>query len=176
MRKKLNMGASSVYLLLPLTFLVTGCALFQKEKIPLKGTRQAVSVLNTSTLKAEKSGVSVTVPVGSSVVAWTQTDLHPNHDKGSLAFAHARKQRSVLWSRLLSSSDCDARLLSTPVLTADGKVILMGHSGEVVCSDVRTGETLWKTNIAPAEKQSCPVLSGACALQGEHLFVASPYG
>ncbi len=176
MGKRLNRGLSSVSLLGLVAFFLAGCSLFEKEKIPLKGERKVISALDTSILKAQKGGGSVVVPLGSSVPAWTQTDLHPSHHKGSLAFANALKQRSVVWSRSLSSSDCDARLLATPILTSDGGIILMGHRGEVICSDAQTGETRWQTPIAPSEKQSCPVLSGACAFQGDRVFVASPYG
>jgi len=148
------------------TLAMTGCSsfddLFQSEKPPIPGTREAI-LPSTRGLQADAADhAPVTLPPPVRNADWLQPGGNPTHAVGNLAVAGYAK----IWtSRIGEAGGYRAKITAAPIV-AESSVFTMDSDGAVAAFDVQTGTRLWRTETQGEKDRSTNIGGGISAANG----------
>jgi len=148
------------------TLAMTGCSsfddLFQSEKPPIPGTREAI-LASTRGLQADAADhAPVILPPPVRNAEWLQPGGNPTHATGNLAVAGYAK----IWtSRIGEAGGYRAKITAAPIV-AGSSVFTMDSDGAVAAFDVQTGTRLWRTETQGEKDRSTNIGGGISAAHG----------
>jgi outer membrane protein assembly factor BamB len=156
-----------VFVLLTVSVLSSGCSLFEKTKIPLKGKRvtleQIVSLPLSSTPLSSSLLTSSCVPSHT----WLQPGYTTSHNAGPFSLA---PRLSMAWE--VSGLGENNRVAVSPIVTSEG-IFLLTSAGSVKAL-TQKGECVWETVLAES-KSSFNKLGGGLACEGSAIYVTTPH-
>jgi outer membrane protein assembly factor BamB len=141
------------------------------KKIPITGMRVAVvNYENSVKVDVDTKDMTVTLPSPEKGHDWPQVGGRACHVMPHLPL---QEKLALLWSSSLGSGNGEGRFLSSPVIN-EAVMYALDTEGDVVALQASSGESLWRTDIAPEGRKE-PIIGGGLAYGGGKVFVTSPH-
>lgn len=141
------------------------------KKIPITGTRVAVVDYESSVkVDADTKDMNVMLPLSEMGRDWQQAGGGPNHVMPHLSL---KETLDPQWKTSIGSGNGEGRFLSSPIV-AEGVVYALDTRGRVTALQTSSGESLWRTDISPENREE-PIIGGGLAYGGGKVFVTSPH-
>jgi outer membrane protein assembly factor BamB len=147
-------------------------SLFEKEEVPLSGTRVSVLSVGNGTGAEVESKDPIVLPQPQQNAAWSQPGGVATNAPGHLAYAGGGTQA---WKGDAGSgSDSDGRVIALPIVH-DGKVFTLDREGVVTAFSIGGGQA-WRVDLTPENEKSKGGFGGGMAAEGNQVFVATGFG
>ncbi len=157
--------------LLPLAAL-PGCSflddLFESDKPPLPGKREAVMV-TTHGMAVDPTGtVPITLPAAVVNAEWTESGGNAAHAMGNLVLNDLTRS----WRRSIGEGGGYRRKITATPVVAGGQVFTMDSDGAISAFDLATGSRRWNTDTQGKKDRSTNV-GGGIAVAGGVLYATT---
>ena len=158
---------------LALALALSGCAIFEKKKVPLVGDRVSVFA-GRGELEPDKDTQSLAVVLPAPAVnnSWPQSGGFANYAMQHLAIGASPQ---VIWTANIGKGSSSSRILTTPPVIADGKVFTKDAESTVSAFEVDTGKVLWSVTLKPEKGRDGDEFGGGLAWYGGRLFVTTGF-
>jgi outer membrane protein assembly factor BamB len=159
-------------LVLGLSLFLGACASSEEPEKKHEGERIPVFESRQDTLKTEE-GARVSLPDPSDKTSWPMVSGNATHVTGHGALTDVPKR---LWDRALDGFEAgDEASLSQPVVD-NGRLMVMDAAATVFALDLKTGNPLWKTSLAPEAQMDVVLEGGGVAIMGSTVLATTAYG
>ena len=167
--------ARRVALLLAVCMTLAGCGegdwFGSPPAAPLKGTR--ISILPEDTkLVPDPAAQKVILPAPEVVPDWPEAGGFPPHAMFHLAIGNNLRK---VWTADVGSGADKRRAFLTQPIAAQGRVFAMDAESVVSAFDLRTGDRLWRTDLAVKDADNGSY-GGGLAFDRGSLFVTTSFG
>ena len=143
-----------------------GCSifddLFESNKPPLPGKREAVMATSRGMQHDPAFNVPVTLPPPVQNADWPQAGGNPQHLMGNVALGTLSRS----WSRSIGEGGGYRRKITAAPVIAGGRVFTMDSDGSVSAFDVANGTRHWNTDTEPKKDRSTNVGGGLAVVGG----------
>ena len=152
-----------------------GCSflddLFETEKTPLPGRREAVMVTTRGMVVDPTDHRTVTLPAPVQNAEWAQSGGNPAHVVGNVVVGSVQRE----WRRSIGEGGGYRRKITATPVIAGGQVFTMDSDGSVSAFDVATGSRRWNTDTQ-GEKDRSTNVGGGIAVSGGTLYATTGRG
>jgi outer membrane protein assembly factor BamB len=166
----MNRRLRSLMLLAPLLG-IAGCSWFEIDKPHLPGERISVLGLDTQ-LKPDPTIAQLEIALPRPAVNpdWPQAGGYPNHAMQHIALGD---KLATIWRTNVGEGSSRYRRILAPPVTSGDRIFTMDAKFVVNALDRKTGKSLWRVDVTPADAGLA--IGGGIAVADDRLYVATGY-
>ncbi len=144
-----------------------------KEKAAAKSNRIPVIALNDSLKVADVlKGQDFFLPAPAPQADWPTPGGNPEQSVENVDAAPAFQ---IAWKRSIGAASNHRYHITAPPVAAEGKLFVMDGAATVSAHDLKTGATLWHTNVTPKSRRDGEAYGGGVAYAAGKVYVSSGF-
>ncbi len=160
---------------------LAGCSVFDFGRAERRAQEEAdragriALVLDENLIEADPNlaSVAVILPDPRDVASWPQAGQRPSKVVGHVAAAEAFE---IAWRRNAGEGSGRSMALTTPPVTSEAAIFVLGADQEVKAFDIETGDQLWDHRIRSGRRRDRRSVGGGLAYADGRVIAASSFG